>query len=122
MNQCNAYQDVSLRTSVVDANPHQLIQLLFDGAIEAIKKAKIYMSYNMTAEKGHFISKSISIIGGLQDALNKEQGGEVADNLDRLYDYLNTELTLANAHNDPKKLDELLLVLNELSEGWKGIA
>ena len=80
-----AYQQVSLETSVNQASPHQLIVLLFDGALNAIKLAKLYIEKGNIAGKGTAISKAINIIdNGLKSCLDMEKGGEIAANLDDL--------------------------------------
>ena len=116
-----AYRKLSTTTDVENANPHRLIQLLLDGAVEKINKAKYFMSNKMIAEKGEYISWSISIIGGLQASLDKEKGGEIAENLDRLYDFCSYHLALANMENSTSKLDDVLNVMNQIREGWAGI-
>lgn len=74
------------------------------------------------AEKGVLIGKAINIIGGLRDVLDKEAGGELATNLERLYEYMTMRLFEASRHNDVSKLDEVAKLLGEVKSGWDGIA
>jgi len=122
-NAANAYVKVSIETGVFDADPHKLIVLLYEGALKAINDATHQMKSGLIAEKGHSISHAIAIVeGGLRTSLNKEVGGELAQNLDALYGYIVNQLFLANARNDLKKLDECKKLLGELREAWNQIA
>jgi flagellar protein FliS len=118
----NAYRDVGLETSVMSADPHKLIALLYEGALLAIAKARTQMLANQTAEKGSFISKAIAIIGeGLNASLDKNVGGELAHNLSALYTYMVTRLVDANLKNDVAALDEVTRMLVELKGAWDAI-
>lgn len=118
-----AYQQVSLETSVSQASPHQLIVLLFDGALNAIKLAMLHIPKGNIAAKGLAISKAINIIdNGLKSCLDFEQGDEIAANLARLYQYISHQLVLANLHNDVAKLQTCYDLLNNIAESWREIA
>jgi len=117
----NQYQTVSIKSGVEEASPHQLIQMLMSGALEKIALAKGHMERNNVAPKGEHISWAISIIGGLQASLDKDQGGELANNLDALYEYMVQRLAQANAANDPAILDEVSGLMREIPAGWDGI-
>jgi len=121
MNGLQAYQRVNTQTSITDADPHRLIQLLYNGAIERINMAKARMQAKDYAGKGQLISKAIEIIGGLRSFLDFEKGGELSAQLEALYDYMERTLLQASAKNDPAKLDEVLDLLRSVKEGWDGI-
>ena len=122
-NAANAYAKVSVDTGVLGADPHKLIVLLFNGAIKAINDATHQMNSGLIPEKGKSISHAIAIVeGGLRTSLNKEAGGELGQNLDTLYGYITNQLFLANARNDPKKLEECRKLLGELRDAWEQIA
>lgn len=121
MNGLKQYQSINTQTSIVDADPHRLIQLLYNGALERINMAKARMQANDFEGKGRLISKSIEIIGGLRGFLNFEKGGELSQRLDALYEYMERTLFDANAKNDPSKLDEVASLLRTIKEGWDGI-
>jgi flagellar protein FliS len=115
----NAYKDMSLEAGVNGADPHKLVSMLFQGALLAIAKAKHEMLQKQTAAKGKSISKAISIIGeGLNASLNKSAGGELAQQLSALYDYMVGRLFTANLENDPAALDEVARLLADLSSAW----
>ena len=74
------------------------------------------------AEKGAHISWAISIVSGLRVSLDAEQGGDIAKNLDSLYDYMERRLLEANIQNKVEYLDEVINLLLEIKSGWDGIA
>ncbi|RFA28547.1 flagellar export chaperone FliS [Alkalilimnicola ehrlichii] len=117
----NQYQQVASSNATV-ASPHQLVQMLLDGALTRLAKAKVAMKSKRNAEKGEHISRFLAIIDGLRTSLDHQQGGELAANLDSLYAYMQQQATLANARNDPKRVDEVVRLLKEIKSGWEGIA
>ncbi|MEP3562696.1 MAG: flagellar export chaperone FliS [Marinobacter sp.] len=121
MNGLNAYQRVNTQTSITDADPHKLIQLLYNGAIERINMAKARLQAKDYEGKGKLIGKAIEIIGGLKSFLDFEKGGELATRLEALYDYMGRTLLEASAKNDMAKLDEVISLLRSIKEGWDGI-
>ncbi|MBC7192368.1 flagellar export chaperone FliS [Marinobacter sp.] len=121
MNGLQAYQRVNTQTSITDADPHKLIQLLYNGALERINMAKARMQAKDYEGKGKLISKAIEIIGGLRGFLDFEKGGDLAARLEGLYDYMERTLFQANAKNDVAKLDEVADLLRAIKEGWDGI-
>ncbi|XKH01317.1 flagellar export chaperone FliS [Marinobacter nauticus] len=121
MNGLQAYQRVNTQTSITDADPHKLIQLLYNGAIERINMAKARMQVKDYAGKAKLINKAIEIIGSLRGFLDFEKGGELAARLEALYDYMENTLFSASTHNDVQKLDEVLDLLRTVKEGWDGI-
>lgn len=116
------YKQVNTHAQVLDADPHRLIAMLFDGALERIAYARGAMERKDVALKGEFIGKAIAIVGALQDSLDFEQGGEIARNLDSLYDYMQRRLLEANVQNDTAILAEVASLLQEIREGWNAIA
>jgi len=115
------YRKVGTQSEVEMADPHRLIQMLMEGALEKIAKAKQYMSVRNVPEKGRHVSWAISIIDGLRLSLDKEKGGEIASNLDALYDYMTRRLVQANAENNAAYLDEVASLLREIKSGWDAI-
>ena len=122
-NPISAYASVDLETSVAEASPHKLVLLLFDGAIQACNKAKIHMEHKEIAEKGMAVSKAINIISnGLRASLDMEAGGELAERLAALYDYMVQRLLFANMKNQPAALTEVNNLLLDLRDAWAQIA
>lgn len=116
------YQSVNTQARVVDASPHRLIQMLMEGGLTRIAQARGAMERGQTALKGELIGKSIAIIAGLRDSLDHQQGGELASNLDGLYEYMMTRLTEANISNEPAVLEEVAGLLRDIKTGWDAIA
>lgn len=103
------------------ASPHRLIQMLLDGALDRLAVAKGHMLRGEVADKGNRIRGALMLIGGLRASLNKEAGGDIARNLDLLYDYMERRLLLANAKNDPEVLGEIASLLTEIKTAWDAI-
>lgn len=119
----SAYQQVAVETSVASADPHKLIVLLFEGAEAAIRLAKCKIAENDVPAKGSAISQAIQIVAeGLRASLDIEAGGELAERLSALYDYIAARLLWANAKNDVAALDECLNLLGEIHSAWSAIA
>lgn len=96
-----AYAQVSVESGVMSANPHQLIEMLFDGANSALVRARLFLEQGDLVAKGEALSKAINIIdNGLKAGLDLENGGDIAANLSDLYDYMIRRLLLANLRND----------------------
>jgi flagellar secretion chaperone FliS len=116
------YSSVKVHGNLSDASPHRLIQMLFEGALERIAQAKGAMNERQIARKGEMIGKAIGIVAGLRGSLNDNEGGELAANLDGLYDYIIRCLSRANFENDPSLLDECSRLLSEIKSAWDVIA
>jgi flagellar protein FliS len=122
-NAASAYGNVALETGVVSASPHKLIVMLFDGALAALAKAANDMKAGNVAAKGKSISQAISIIdNGLRASLDKAAGGNIAEQLDSLYEYMSGRLLTANLNNQPELLEEVRRMLHELKGAWEQIA
>jgi flagellar protein FliS len=116
------YKKVGTQSAAEYANPHRLIQMLFDGAIEKMLIARNNMERGDIKAKGENINWAIRIIGGLQASLDKDKGGEVAATLSSLYIYIVEKLSEANVKNDVTKLDESIAIIKNIKEGWDGIS
>ena len=112
-----------METGVSAADPHKLILMLFDGAIMAATAAGVAMDNKQIPVKGEQISKTIEIIiNGLKISLDLNAGGELAERLYALYDYMADRLLYANLHNNRAALDEVIELLSGLRTAWQGIA
>ena len=121
MNALHQYQSVNTQTSVVDVDRHQLIQLLFDGAVERINMAKAKIQAKDFEGKNKLINRTIEIVAGLRGFLDFEKGGEISQNLSDLYSYCEHRLLQANMTNDLEALDEVASHIKTVREGWSGI-
>ena len=115
------YGKVAVGSEVNFATPHRLVQMLMEGAVEKIAIAKGHMDRQEFAEKGKHINWAVSIINGLRSSLNLEEGGEIAQNLDSLYDYMVRRLMEANLKNDVAILDEISSLVLEIKSAWDAI-
>lgn len=114
----NSYGSVQIVTGVSSANNAQLIQMLFDGLIESLAKAKGHMVHGTIKEKSDAIGRAGRIVVGLQGALDFKQGGDLAQNLNELYAYVTRRLFHINAHNDLEALDEVFNLMNDIRQAW----
>ncbi|MEW6763095.1 MAG: flagellar export chaperone FliS [Pseudomonadota bacterium] len=122
-NGASAYAKVGVETGVLAASPHRLIVMLFEGAETALRAALAQMSARDIPGKGRSISKAINIIdNGLRASLDTKAGGEIAGNLEALYEYMNTRLLQANLNNSEEMVQEVLKLLGELKGAWESIA
>ena len=116
------YQTVNTQAQAMEASPHRLIQMLMEGGLTRLAQARGAMERDQTALKGELIGKAIAIVGGLREGLNLEQGGEVAANLDSLYEYMIARLLEANLKNEAAPLDEVADLLRNVKSGWDAIS
>jgi flagellar protein FliS len=114
----SAYQNMGTHGGVAAANPHGLILLLMNGAIERIAKARGCIVNQSYAEKSQLLHRAVAIIDELRNSLNFKAGGQIAGNLDALYEYMCTRIMQANAANKPEWLDEVSRLLGEIRSAW----
>ncbi len=117
MNRLAAYQENVVSTQTRE----KLVVMLYDGAIKFLRQAIPAMEAGDVAEKNTLMQKAQAIIDELNASLNMEGGGELADNLRRLYDFLRRDLVLANIRNDIKRVRDSIGILEDLNSGWKSI-
>jgi len=107
--------------NVADADPHQLISIIFKHILANVAIASGAIARNETENKGKCLTKAIALVGELQDSLDMEKGGEISSGLFDLYDYIVRILVQANISNDTEKLDEVKSLVTEIKEGWDAI-
>ncbi len=117
----SSYNDYGYNSEIEYADPHRLIQMLFEGALKRIAFAKGAMQRKQIAEKGKFISQTIEIVGGLRASLDIEGGGNIAANLESLYEYMSRRLVTANLKNSEEILDEVAGLLADVKLAWDAI-
>ena len=116
------YAQISVQPGIEDASPHRIVQMLLIGALDRVAKAKGLIEQNNVPEKGKRISEAISIVNGLRSSLDMNAGGDVASNLEALYEYMEHRLLTANLNNDTSALDEVAGLLMKIKSGWDEIA
>jgi len=105
---------------ITTATPGQILIMLYEAAIVNVKKASAAIDTGNLAEKGKYIGKTHDIINELATSLNFEVGGEIAKELERLYNFIVTQLLDANVKNSKEPLVSVQKTLETLLEGWKG--
>jgi flagellar protein FliS len=117
-----SYRALDVQTMVDAADPHRLVEMLYDGAIMQIGKARFALSKQEIAAKGEATTHAIRIIDeGLKAALDL-RAGDVARNLDALYDYMSRTLVSANLKNSDARYAEVEKLLTDLRDAWRAIA
>ena len=114
------YQETQVCGSAMYADPHALITQMLDGALTRIAQARGAISRGEVA-KAELISKAVLILGGLEGCINHKAGGELAENLSNLYQYMSITLAEANIHDDIAKLNEVSGLLLEIKSAWEQI-
>lgn len=113
-----AYQVVATHGGVAAADPHRLIVMLMDGALERIASARALARQGAHAEKAQLLHRTVSIIDELRNCLDFKAGGEFARNLDSLYEYLCRRLMQSSSDGKLDTLDEVSTLLNEIRSAW----
>src|SRR5690554_611993 len=116
------YSQIGVHGAISEASPHRLVQMMLDGALGCIAAAKGYMLHHRIPEKCVQIGKALEIVRALRAVLDRRAGGDIARNLEDLYDYIERRLFKANADNDAAVLDEISGLLREIKSGWDAIA
>ncbi|MBL9077175.1 MAG: flagellar export chaperone FliS [Planctomycetes bacterium] len=112
------------RNAVLTASPEKLVKLLYDGAIKNLEKGRAGLVDQKTArsaEVGNSLGKAMGIVGELRASLDHAAGGQIARDLDRLYEFSLDQLSQANLTRTPNGVENTLRVLRTLKEGWDGI-
>jgi flagellar protein FliS len=112
------------RNAILTASPEKLIKMLYDGAIQNLERSRIGLNDASTSRSekvGIALGKAMSIICELRSSLNHEVGGDVARNLDSLYEFSVDQITQANLTRTARPVEATLTVLRTLKEGWDGI-
>lgn len=117
-----AYRSIGAHGNLADASPHQVVQVMLDAVLARIAEATGHLERGEVAAKGEKISKALAIIEALMLGLDKDRGGDLAQNLERLYDYASRTLLKANLENSAELLKEVTSLLREIKLGWDGIA
>jgi flagellar secretion chaperone FliS len=118
----DSYRNVNAYGNLADASPYQVIQLMLDALLSRIAEAAGHIERGEVAAKGEKIGKALGIIEGLLLGLDTQRGGDIALNLERLYDYVSRTLLKANLENRVDLLKEVSSLLREIKLGWDGIA
>jgi flagellar protein FliS len=116
-----SYHSVNLGAQVAHASPVKLVLLLTDGLLEELVRARAHIEHRRFDLKARSLDRCVDMLNGLSSALDVEQGGEVCENLGRLYDYCADRLYRAGIDLDPSIVDEVTGLLTTLRRGWQGM-
>jgi flagellar protein FliS len=118
----SAYQNTQVQTGILGTDQHQLVVLLFEGVLRHLTQAQVAIEQKQVAVKCNEISKAMRILEeGLMTGLDLVDGGELAQNLNQLYDYCLVRMAVANARNDAQILAEVAGLLSGLLSAWREI-
>lgn len=116
-----AYKKISVDSQLTAASPHKVIQMLMAGAIERLIQGKAAMQKGDISIKGERLGKALNIIISLRTCLSMEDGGEIANNLDSLYDFMIRQISKANYDNLEDPIDDVIFILREIKSAWDQI-
>ncbi len=116
-----AYKKVSIDSQLGSASPHKVIQMLMAGAIERLIQGKLSMQQGNLAVKGERLGKALDIVISLRTCLSMDDGGEIAENLDALYEFMIAQITKANQFNEAEPIDDVVEMLREIKSAWDQI-
>ena len=116
-----AYQSVSAHGAVAGADPHALVQMLMDASVERLTSARACIERGEIARKAKLLHSAVVLIAELRGSLDLKKGGELAQNLSDLYDYMARRLIQANLSSDAHAITEVLSLLGEIRSAWVAI-
>jgi flagellar protein FliS len=118
----NQYRTVGAHGNLAEASPHQVVKVMLDALLSRIAEASGHIERGESQAKGEKIGKALGLIEALTLGLDKERGGELAANLERLYDYASRTLLKAQLESRVDLLKEVSGLLREIKLGWDGIS
>jgi flagellar secretion chaperone FliS len=113
--------DAYLEGRILSADPLELVRLLYQGCSDAVRDARRRLAAGEIPERGRAISNACEVLTELVTALDRERGGEVAERLSLLYDYMQRQLLDAHLRQADEPLVEVLGLLATLGEAWAGV-
>jgi flagellar protein FliS len=113
----HGYQS-NLEVEVISASPLELVIMLYEGAIQATQQAQRHMASQQDRLRAREISRAILILQELSISIDRTSGGDLAQQLVELYDYMQRRLNDANLHRSPAHLEEVADLLRTLKRGW----
>jgi flagellar secretion chaperone FliS len=116
-----SYRQTGTAAVSLGASPQRLIGMLYDSALGRLAAARGCLERGDVGGRHSHVTRVLDILQYLQQTLNPEAGGALADQLGQLYDYMQRQLTLANARADAAGLDEVAALLRTLKDAWDGL-
>lgn len=116
-----AYRDTGVQAGIEGASRHQLVAMLLNGALDHLARARGLLERGDMAGKGEQLGRALDVIAGLRGCLDVERGGELAERLESLYDYMERRLAQASLDNRVDMVDEVIALMTEIRDGWSAI-
>ncbi len=116
-----AYQSTSVEGRAAGADIHKLVLMLFDGFLEELERVVGHIGARRFDKKAEGVDKLLRILGGLDASLDQENGGDVALNMKRLYDFCGQALVKASMQNITQPIDDVRAIMTNLQQGWQGL-
>lgn len=116
-----SYHSVSVGSQTAQASPVELVVILTDGLLAELARARAHIAAQRFELKAKSLDRCVDILNGLTSALDFEQGGELVQNLARLYEYSAHRLQEAGFRMDPAIVDEVVGLMTTLRAGWQGM-
>jgi flagellar protein FliS len=110
-----------LEGRILSASPLELVRMLYQGCSDAVREARRLLAEEDVAGRSRAITKAHEILAELSSSLDRSRGGEIAERLARLYDYMQGRLIEANCRQEDGGLVEVLGLLGTLGEAWEGV-
>jgi flagellar protein FliS len=120
-NKLAAYSSVATHGGVAAEDPHRLVLMLMDGALERLAMARGCLQHGDISQKAALLQRVISIVTELRSSLDLQQGGALARNLDNLYTYMEKQLVRGNCQNNVSYIDEVISLLTEIRSAWAAV-
>ena len=115
------YSSVESISKAYSGSAYDLTKMLFNGCLKSLTLTVFHINHNNYAGKSRELSRSLAIINGLQDCLDLEKGGDLADNLNNLYLYMGKTLRESSVSNDISRIEHIHELLKEVSVGWEAM-
>jgi flagellar protein FliS len=106
----------------LSSNPVRLVVALYEGAIDSVRRARTCFDQGDIWGRGQAVSRAVNILAELISSLDHNNGGELSENLKRLYDYMQRRLLEAHASKTKEPFDEVEKLLSDLLSAWVVVA
>lgn len=118
---CNGVQSYR-KTNITTSDPVRLVIMCYEGAIDSLKLAKEKIEEKDYEKKAKAIIKAQDIIGELICSLDFEKGGEIANNLSSIYNYMLRRILYGDVNKDLDAIDEVIGIFSKLLSAWQEVA
>jgi len=111
------YKQVQVKT----ANNKKLLLMLYQGCIKFLRIAKKSIKEEDMENANEYLKKSQAIIDELRYTLDMDKGGEISNNLYKLYNFMYSELISANINKEIEPIENVENLMMDLLETWKEV-